>query len=465
MSIIAMKQFFLKIPHFTPGLLISCLIIGGSLFSSVSFAGLPTEVNGVAVPSLAPILEKVTPAVVNIHSTSRQKIRGRNQSFYNWYYGLPNVPQERVTQSLGSGVIVDAKNGYILTNNHVIEDADDIQVSLQDGRSLTATLIGSDEGTDVAVIQVDAKNLFELHLVPSENMRVGDFVVAVGNPFGLGQTVTSGIVSALGRTNLQGMGYQNFIQTDASINPGNSGGALINLKGELVGINTAIYSPSGGNVGIGFAIPSSLAQRIMNQLIEFGQVRRGSLGIEVQDITANLARAFNLDKNSGVIITDIEADSPADTAGLQAGDIIIKLNNNRIKNQHDFDNQEGLFELNTPIEIAYIRNEKQQTAITIINDFDRKEFDGSELHKKLSGAHFINLPGRLKDSYQGVLIDEIRPGSSAWKQGLRTGDLITSVNKNDILNLKQLKIILDNSNKSPVLNIYRSYRNYLLVLE
>ncbi len=450
MSIIAMKQF----------ILIYCLI-----FSAFSFAGLPTEVNGVKIPSLAPILENVTPAVVNIHSTSRQRVNNRNQSFYNWFYGLPNVPQERVTQSLGSGVIVDAKNGYILTNNHVIEGSDDIQVSLQDGRSLSAKLIGTDEGTDMAVIQIDSTDLFELNLVDSTNMRVGDFVVAVGNPFGLGQTVTSGIISALGRTNLQGLGYQNFIQTDASINPGNSGGALINLKGELVGINTAIYSPSGGNVGIGFAIPSSLAQRIMNQLVQFGQVRRGSLGLEVQDITANLARAFNLDQNSGVIITDIEPNSPAETAGLKTGDIISHLNNSRIKNQHDFDNQEGLFELNTQIDITYIRNDKQKSTKTRISTFDRKEMQGKELHIKLTGAHFINLPVRLKDSYRGVLLDKIKRGSQAWQQGLRSGDLITGINKNKISNLKQFKILLDKSNSKPVLNIYRNYRNYLLVLE
>jgi Do/DeqQ family serine protease len=442
-------------------ILIFCL----TLLTSLSYAGLPTAVDGVAIPSLAPILEKITPAVVNIHSTTRQKISYRNQSFYNWYYGLPNVPQERVTQSLGSGVIVDAKNGYILTNNHVIDGATDIQVSLQDGRSLTAKLIGTDEGTDVAVVQINANNLTQVKLTDSKKLRVGDFVVAVGNPFGLGQTVTSGIVSALGRTSLQGLGYQNFIQTDASINPGNSGGALINLKGELVGINTAIYSPSGGNVGIGFAIPSTLASRIMNQLISFGQVRRGSLGVEVQDITADLARAFNLNKNGGVIITDVEQDSPADSAGLQAGDIITKLNGIKVQNQHDFDNQEGLFELNTLIDINYIRNEQAKHSKTRIHAFDRKEFDGEELHQLLSGAHFINLPARLKSKYRGVLIDEIKRGSHAWNQGLRSGDLITTANKKEITSLKQLKIALDKSQKSPVLNIYRNYRNYILVLE
>ncbi len=450
MSISAMKQ-----------ILLFCSLI----ITFFSYAGLPTAVNGVAVPSLAPILERVTPAVVNIHSTTRQKISSRNQAFYNWYYGLPNVPQERVTQSLGSGVVVDAKNGYILTNNHVIDGATDIQVSLQDGRSFSARLIGTDEGTDVAVIKIEAKNLTQLALMDSKKLRVGDFVVAVGNPFGLGQTVTSGIVSALGRTNLQGLGYQNFIQTDASINPGNSGGALINLQGELVGINTAIYSPSGGNVGIGFAIPASLAQRIMAQLVQFGQVRRGSIGVEVQDITANLARAFNLEKNGGVIITNVEPDSPAESAGLQAGDIITQLNGNKIKNQHDFNNQEGLFELNTSIAISFIRNEKRKHTKTVINNYDRKEFAGTELHKLLAGAHFINLPSHLKSHYQGVLIDEIERGSSAWNQGLRSGDLITNANKKEIINLKQLKIILDKSRKSPVLTVYRNYRNYILVLE
>lgn len=441
-------------------ILICCL-----LMSTSAFSGLPSEVNGTKVPSLAPILKQVTPAVVNIHSTTRLKVSSRSQSFYNWYYGLPNIPQERVTQSLGSGVIVNAEKGYILTNNHVIDEADDIQVSLQDGRSFTAKLIGTDEGTDVAVIKIDADNLHQLPLAKSENMQVGDFVVAVGNPFGLGQTVTSGIVSALGRTNIQGMGYQNFIQTDASINPGNSGGALINLNGELVGINTAIYSPSGGNVGIGFAIPSSLAQRIMGQLIDYGQVRRGSLGIEVQDITANLARAFNLVENSGVIITDIEPNSPAQLAGLNPGDIITRLNDTPIKTHHDFENQEGLFELNTNIDIEFIREDEKLKSTAQIKIFDRKEINGDELHAALDGAHFINLPSHLKSNYQGVLIDEIQRRSPAWNQGLRSGDLITSVNKKEISNIKQLKNHLDSSAKSPVLNVYRNYRNYILVLE
>jgi serine protease DegQ len=445
-------------------LLLSALLIQSAVVTHVE-AALPTAVNGQAVPSLAPILEQVTPAVVNINTKSVQYVRSRNSEFYNWYYGLPNTPQERVTQSLGSGVIVDAVKGLILTNRHVVNDADDISVVLHDGRTYNATLIGSDDGTDVAVIQIEADNLTALPLADSKQLRVGDFVVAVGNPFGLGQTVTSGIVSALGRTSLSGLGFQNFIQTDASINPGNSGGALIDLNGALVGINTAIFSPSGGNVGIGFAIPSSLAERMMRQLVEFGTVRRGSLGLEVQDITERLAKAFDVGQKQGVLVTAVDPDSPADRAGLQAGDIVTQLNSDRITSQKQFQNYEGLIDLNSQVVIDYLRNDQVKQTKTLITEADRNEINGKELHGLLKGTVLRNLPAKYKDRFQGVLLEEVERNSQAWKLGLRAGDLITSVNKVEINSLKQLTQGVERSSKTPLLNIYRNGRNYLLLLE
>ena len=268
-------------------------------------AALPVEVDGVALPSLAPMLEKVTPAVVNIYS--RQVVRVRNPLAE--LFGMPGMPQQRSQQSLGSGVIVDAERGLVLTNHHVIENADEVSVTLADGRTFEAEFIGSDPDTDVAVIRIPAEDLVAIGLADSSTLRVGDFVVAVGNPFGLGQTVTSGIVSAVGRSGLQGLGYQNFIQTDASINPGNSGGALVNLRGELVGINTASFNPRGsaaGNIGLGFAIPANLADEVKRQLLAYGEVRRGSLGLDSEDLNPRLAEQLGLPANQrGAVVTRV----------------------------------------------------------------------------------------------------------------------------------------------------------------
>ena len=262
--------------------------------SATILAGLPNSVDGESLPTLAPMLEKTTPAVVNISTTGKVVVRDPffDDPFFRRFFDVPEHQRERRTTGLGSGVIFDSNNGYIVTNSHVIDKAEDIVVTLEDGQRFNATVIGKDPGADIAVIQIEATQLSEIALGNSDSLRQGDFVVAIGNPFGLGQTVTSGIVSALGRSGLGIESYEDFIQTDASINPGNSGGALVNLRGELIGINTAIYGPSGGNVGIGFAIPVNMAKLITQQLIEHGEVKRGRLGFTAQDLTPDLATSI-----------------------------------------------------------------------------------------------------------------------------------------------------------------------------
>lgn len=443
---------------------IQCSVFCLGLLAGLSpaLAALPVAVNGEPLPSLAPVLKEVTPSVVNIYTQTRVRVRSPllDDPVFRRFFNVPDVPRERVSQSLGSGVIVDAKNGYVLTNNHVIARADEISVGLKDGRSLEAKVIGTDPETDLAVIQIPSENLSALKLANSDELQVGDFVVAVGNPFGLGQTVTSGIVSALGRTGLRGLEYQNFIQTDASINPGNSGGALINLRGELVGINSAIFTPSGGNVGIGFAIPASMASYVMDQLIQFGEVRRGTLGIIVQDLTPELAGAFEVEAGEGVLVAEVVAGSAAEKSGLQPGDVILRMAKTNIKSAQDFHNAEGTLALGESLQVKYQRNGKTRKTRLVIQAVP--VIIGAKLDHRLEGGQFIDLTPKQKQRIpSGVVLDELVPRSRLAREGLRVGDLITGVNRKPVHDLEDFRQVLEQKHGSIVLQIRRRGRSYV----
>lgn len=372
---------------------------------------IPASMDGEQLPSLAPVLEQVTPSVVNIYTQTRVRVRSplMDDPFFRRFFNIPDIPRERISQSLGSGVIVDDSEGFVLTNNHVIAGADDISVTLSDGRSFEAEVIGTDPDTDLAMVRIPAQELQALTFADSNRLRVGDFVVAVGNPFGLGQTVTSGIVSALGRTGFRGLEFQNFIQTDASINPGNSGGALINLRGELVGINSAIFTPSGGNVGIGFAIPSAMARYVMDQLASFGEVRRGTLGISVQDLTGELAGAFNLDNGQGVLVAEVADDSAAETAGLRAGDVIRSIADYPVGSAQEFHNYEGQFPVGEKLTLEIVRNQSEKSLQVVVEEL--KALDGAMVDERLAGAKFEELSLKQRpDQVKGVLLSELEPG-------------------------------------------------------
>jgi serine protease DegQ len=446
-----------------PAVLLALLL----LLAGPARAALPTAVDGQPLPSLAPMLERVTPAVVNIHSRTVVRVRNplADDPFFRHFFGMPALPQQRVQQSLGSGVVVDAARGLVLTNNHVIEGADDIAVTLADGRILAGEFVGADPDTDVAVIRIPAERLDALPLADSDALRVGDFVVAVGNPFGLGQTVTSGIVSALGRSGLQGVGYQNFIQTDASINPGNSGGALVNLRGELIGINTAIFSPSGGNVGIGFAIPASLAREVMRQLLAYGEVRRGSLGLQVQDITPQIAELLKLDRSRGAVVARVLPGSPAERAGLKAGDTIVGLAGQPVLSAAGLHNAEGLLPVERPVEIRALRDGRE-LAVTATLAARPKELAGHTLDERLAGASFVELPEALRRrGVSGVRVGEVQGGSRAAANGLRPGDVLAQVNRRDVEDLPALQRLLARPPQGLLLTVLRGGSAFLIQAE
>ena len=435
-----------------------------------SQAALPPSVDGQALPSLAPMLERVMPAVVNINTKTRVRVNNplANDPFFRQFFGLQNAPRERIEQSLGSGVIIDATKGYVITNNHVIQGADDISVTLQGDRTVQGKLIGSDPETDLAVVQIPADNLVALPLADSSRLRVGDFVVAIGEPFGLGQTVTSGIVSAVNRSGLHGLGYQNFIQTDASINPGNSGGALVNLRGELVGINSAIYSPSGGNVGIGFAIPSNMAADAMRQLVTTGRVRHGSLGLAVQNLSPEIAQQLGVRADqAGVVVTQVRADSPAANAGLQQGDVIIAANGRAMTSEDDLRTVEGVSAIGSNIDLKVLRDGKTLTLSTRLAAETISASDGGTLDARLTGAELADAGERVRREglRGGVSVLRVAPGSRAAKNGLKQGDLIVAVNQVEISALADLKPLATTPVRQLQLAIVRGGRLAFLQLQ
>ena len=429
-------------------------------------AAVPAELYGGPVQSLAPMLEKIMPAVVNISTKTEIQMRDHplmRDPFYRHFFGLPNQPRSRKRQSssLGSGVIVDSRAGYVITNNHVIDKAQEITVTLQDGRTLNATLVGSDPESDVAVIKIAPQNLTAIPVADSEKLRVGDFVVAIGNPFGLGQTVTSGIISALGRSGLGIEGYEDFIQTDASINPGNSGGALVNFQGELIGINTAILAPSGGNVGIGFAIPSNMALAIKNTLIKHGEVQRGLLGVTVQDLSPELMRAFNLKNKNGAVISRVQSESPAEKAGLEPGDIVVSVNGRRVNNSASLRNAIGLVSIGTQITLQVIREGQRLTRTAVITPQKLELISGEKLHPTLEG---VVLSTTQKNQAEGILIHKIDSASYAWRLGLRPGDIIVSANRYRVKNLDAFASVI-NKRQALLINIQRGNEAFFLILK
>ncbi|MEJ2653096.1 MAG: DegQ family serine endoprotease [Gammaproteobacteria bacterium] len=437
------------------------LLVGAAAWVPGAQAALPTvDSQGQALPSLAPMLDRVLPSVVNIATESRVRVQDNpllQDPFFRRFFGVPNVPHERKTQALGSGVIVDAKHGYVLTNNHVGAQADEITVTLKDGRSLQAKLVGTDPETDIAVVQIPAHNLTAVPLSDSDKLRVGDFVVAIGNPFGLGQTVTSGIVSALGRTGLGIEGYEDFIQTDASINPGNSGGALVNLQGQLIGINTAIIAPGGGNVGIGFAIPVNMAKEVMTQLIQHGEVHRGRLGILVQDLTPDLAKAFDIKETHGAVISRVVKDSPAQRAGLKSGDVVIGVNGKPVATSSELRTSIGLLPVGTTVSLEVVRDGKTRTIKVTIAETAQDKLPGKRINPRLEGAVFGAIEegspeyGHLK----GIVVLDLARGSPAWAAGLRKNDVIVSVNRRPVTSLDEFQRAARSGSRGLLLNIRR----------
>jgi Do/DeqQ family serine protease len=441
-----------------------CIIAASMSVNLESHGALPffsTDKN--EIPSLAPMLDQATPAIVSISVEGTQVSRQRvPEMFKHFFGGSDEQLQERPFKGLGSGVIIDAEQGYVVTNNHVVDNADEITVKLTDGREFKAKKLGADEQSDIALLKIDPNELIAMPLADSDELRVGDFVVAIGNPFGLNQTVTSGIVSALGRSGLNIGGYENFIQTDAAINRGNSGGALVSLRGELVGINTAIFGPNGGNVGIGFAIPTNMMKNLVDQIIEFGEVRRGLLGIMGQDIDSGLADAMNLNVNQGAFVSEVSPDSAAEKGGIKAGDIIVEIDGRSVVSFQELRAKVASRGAGAELELTILRKGKREKIDVILSDAAQNVVIAKEIHPALEGATLAN--GQTKQGDSGIVISNLEARSPASRIGLQDGDVIIGINRNKVDTLMQLRAELDEAKGVIALNVKRGISSLYLVI-
>lgn len=424
-----------------------------------------------STPSLSPIVKRVSPAVVNIATKGTVAEREQrnplmDDPFFRRFFEMPEQgPRQRQVQSAGSGVVVDAKEGLILTNAHVVEHASEITVTTIDGRDYKGTVVGADSASDIAVVRVKDAKLTEIALGDSSKAEVGDYVLAVGNPFGLAHTVTYGIISALGRSGINPDGYEDFIQTDASINPGNSGGALVNLRGELIGINAAILSQSGGNIGIGFAIPSNMAHTVMEQLVKYGEVKRGLLGVNIHTVTPDVADNLGAKDLQGALITQVVEGSAADKAGLRAGDVITAVNGTPVKSAAELRNRIGMMRVGENVDIAYLRDGKSKHATALVqaktggkDSHDTGDEDNGALHRALQGADLGDAPNAA-----GVVIRSIEAGSPASQTPLKANDVITTVNRKTVTTLKDFKSAVKDQ-ASLLLTIKRGSTTLIVVL-
>jgi serine protease DegQ len=424
------------------------------------------------LPTLAPMIESVSPAVVNISVTSSLS-RGqtpRDELLRRFFdFETPPGQRERQIEGAGSGVIVDAEKGYIVTNHHVIANADKITVTLLENRSLTARVVGSDEGSDLAVLQVDANNLKSIPFGDSSTLRVGDYVIAIGNPFGFSNSVTAGIVSALGRSGLNSQAFEDFIQTDASINPGNSGGALVNLRGELVGINSAIISRTGGNVGIGFAIPVNMARTIVDQLIATGTVRRGLLGVQIRDVSPEVAATLGLPGNSGALVAEVNPNSAAERAGIRIEDVIVSVNGKPLRDSGSLKNAIGLLPPGAEVTVGLIRDGREQTVKAVLGELAQPprvtavtpEPQRPTLDTVFEGAEIVD--NSTPDGVPGLLVVRVDPDSPAQERGLAAGDVITKVNRIRVRSLAEAVPIMQDGG-AIILEVQRGTRSRLVLM-